>query len=214
MLPGGFDRFAAKGHGFYMLDAWTGKKYWEAYGATGMDFSFAALPALAAWGTSEVAASGQLNRGFFDTAVIGDTGGSLWVARFNEIALMAVNGNGESLATNWGVGRTFRQADGDDPGNTHTYKMQNRLPFFAMPSLGRMTDSGYLRAFIGSGDRGNSNDQYLGACTGGNMLACGKQSAATMAQRDPDIGISTLRRGSDRYDETAHATLTAAGTIS
>jgi hypothetical protein len=213
MLPGGYDRFAAKGHGFWMLDAWTGTKYWEAWGATGMDFSFAATPAMVAWGTREVAPTGLLNNGFFDTAVLADVGGTVWVARFNDPPTFAVNANGENLITNWGVGRAFRSFDADDSGSTHVYKMQNRLPFFTMPSLGRMPDSGLLRAFLGSGDRGNIDDQFLGSCSGGNMLACGKQAAVTMAQRDQDIGVSTLRGGSESYDGTVNANLTVGGTV-
>ena len=213
MLPGGYDRYGTSGHGFWMLDAYTGQKYWEAWGLAGEDFPFGAPPALVNWGTSTAASLGLLNNGFFDTAVIGDLGGQLWTARFNALPTFAANSNGETLATNWSAARSFRQSDGDDTGTGPTYKMQNRLPFFSMPSLGRMPDSGYLRAYLGSGARGNVSDQYLGECSPTNPLACGKQAAVTMIERDGDIGATTLRGGETSYSGTTAANLTVRGTI-
>jgi type IV pilus assembly protein PilY1 len=226
MLPGGYDRYGATGHGFWMIDAWTGTKYWEAWGTTlglaggttGMDFSFASLPSLVPWGTSEVASIGILNKGFFDTALVGDTGGTLWTARFNDIPTFASNSNGESLASNWYVARAFHEADADDNGlGTHVYNMQHRNPFFAMPSLGRMGDSGYLRAYLGAGDRGNIFDQYLGKCSQANMLSCGKQGAVTMAERDAEAGdqgtLTTMRGAGWTFRGSTNAQMTANGTL-
>lgn len=217
-LPGGYDRFGGKGHGVWIVDAYTGKKYWEAFGGSGaqrgMDFPFAAFPSLVAWGTNESAPSGILNKGFFDTMVIGDVGGQLWTARFNDIPTFANNANGDRLATNWTIARSFQQYKGDDlTSPAGTYVMKDRVPFFYMPSIGRMTDSGLMRAFVGAGDRGNIGDQFLGDCSGSNMLACGKQGVVTMAERDEDIGTSTLRGGAETFLGDVNATLTVSGTV-
>jgi type IV pilus assembly protein PilY1 len=215
-LPGGYDHYGIAGHGLWMLNAWTGQKVWEAWGQAGQDFSYGGLPSLANWGTSESQGLGSLpNNGFFDTMVIADTGGTLWAGRMNDVGTYAssANANGETLVGNWALARAFRQADADDTGNTHTYKMQNRVPFFGMPSLGRMADSGFLRAFIGSGDRGNVADQYLGTCSSSNLLACGKQGVVAMNERDRDLGASTVRGAFVSYDGTANVGLTVGGTL-
>ena len=187
LLPGGYDPYGVVGKKIYLLDAYTGAKLFQTNDVTGIkqDFSFAALPAAVPWGgdkDKELLPGSSYNNGFFDTAIYGDTGGQVWVMRFNDVATFGANG----LVNNWFFGRGFRQFAGDDTGAS-PYKMQHRTQFFAMASAARL-DGGQLRAFLGSGDRANAAESGVGQCSIYNPLACGKQRCTfTLAE---NLGIN------------------------
>src|SRR5262249_30276691 len=106
LLPGGYDPYGVVGKGIYMLEAFTGQKIFQTTnnGSVTQDFAFAALPAPVAWGPSATLANG-FNKGFFDTAVVGDLGGQIWTLRFNDVG----QGFPGGLVNNWFLGRAFRQ---------------------------------------------------------------------------------------------------------
>jgi type IV pilus assembly protein PilY1 len=186
MLPGGYDPYGVAEKTVYMLDAYTGKKIFQTTnsGSIKQDFPFAALPAPLAWGTSVNPSTIDYNKGYFDTALIGDLGGQIWTIRFNDVG----QGYPAGLVNNWFLGRAFRQFSADDSGAAAgEYRMQHRNPFFQMAAV-TQTDQGYMRAFLGSGDRANMGEQGLGNCSLYNPLACGKQECKVMLATNASIG--------------------------
>ncbi|MGI5860651.1 MAG: hypothetical protein ACOX6T_01190 [Myxococcales bacterium] len=175
MLPGGYDPARIRGNQLYMLDAYTGEKLWEARMKAGttteeMKYPIVATPALVAWGASETTQNLDFNGGFFDTAIVGDLGGQVWVARFHEPGELGTNPYNSAdvrIMTNWHIARGFQEAKA---GNA-----LSRPPFFSMAAAIRMPHSGGLQAYLGSGDRFNLKNPTLGLCTIDNPLACARQ---------------------------------------
>lgn len=210
MLAGGWAPGLNRGRGIYMVDAYWGlvngredNLYWKAEfndEATGdkdgplsdMTGSIASPVAMADYGAHDAVAQD----GFFDTAVVGDTIGQIWVARFytpGKIGTAATGTLGnESLAspqatnasvyitrgspgvvTNWSAGRAFEM---DKNANvTSGYKdIKNVQSFFYLPSLAIDPSSLSLRAFIGSGNRYALLEPYSGLCRYDNPMACAK----------------------------------------
>lgn len=190
MLSGGWAPFLDKGRGLYMVDAWHAKVnsrednlWWKAEyepGATGNDapraamtHSFAAPVAMVDYGQDF---SPRLD-GYFDTLIAGDTAGQLWVARMANPGTLA-----SGLIANWPVARAFEQdryatssVAVTDPVATLTAKSTlNIYPFFYLPSAALQSDTGALRAFIGTGNRYAILDDGPGVCRFDNPLACSK----------------------------------------
>ena len=181
MLPGGFDPARVRGNQLYMIDAYTGDKIWEARMKSGttaeMKYPIVATPALVAWGASETTQNLDFNGGFFDTAIVGDLGGQVWVARFHvpgELGANPYNAKDVPIVTNWFVARGFEEAKA---GNA-----LSRPPFFSMAAAIRMPQSGGLQAYLGSGDRFNLKNPTLGLCTIDNPLACARQGFNVKAE--------------------------------
>ena len=211
MIPGGYDPYGVRGKNIYMLDAFTGAKVFEASGATGQDFPFAALPAAVAWGTANILADPNAtgyNKGYFDTAIVGDLGGQMWTMRFNDPG--HVSGS-TGLVDNWYWGRSFREYKADDTG-VSPYKMQHRTPIFQMASVARMNE-GTLRAFISTGDRTNMAEKALGQCSVYNPLACAKQNCVMTTAWNASLGGTESASGVSSYDGTAAARYTTSSTF-
>jgi len=193
LLNGGYDStMQGRGNGLVMVDVWRGgnggdpgKPLWSVWGgggtitttantATGtttasvtgnMAFSFAATPGMSAFGsTTTFSASQELaNDGFFDTATIGDVGGQIWTARFND-----------PNPANWAMASAFTVSDAGTTGTS--INVCARQPFFHVTSnivTSQKTDQGHLRMAVGSGDRFNIRDTTGGGtCSPTNLLAC------------------------------------------
>jgi hypothetical protein len=213
LLPGGYDAYGVAGKSVYMLDAYTGQKIFQTQdnGTVKQAFPFAALPAAVAWGTDVSSLSPTYNKGFFDTAIVADIGGQIWTLRFNDVG----QGYPAGMVNNWFFGRSFKQFKGDDSGaGVGEYRMQHRNPIFQMAAVGR-TDTGYMRAFLGTGDRQNMADPGLGSCSLYNPLACGKQKCVmTLSTKASMAGSNPLSSGSSSFKGDLAATYTSASSNS
>ena len=209
LLPGGYDPYGVRGKSVYMLDAYTGAKLYEATGATGQDFPFTAMPSAIAWGTSAISATPAYNKGYFDTAVIGDLGGQVWTMRFNDPGHVNTT---SGLVDNWLWARSFRQYKGDDSG-TSPYKMQHRVPIFQMASVARMNE-GTLRAYFSTGDRANMSDKGLGQCSIYNPAACGKQNCVMTYAWNASVGGNSSASGISSYNGAVNGTYSTSSSFS
>lgn len=204
-LPGGYDPYGIAGKNVYLLDAYSGQKIWEMASGTGtarMDFPFAAMPTLVAWGKTLTEMPPTYNLGYWDSLVVGDLGGQVWTARLNDV--------GQNIpVTNWYAGRAFREHKAEDLGAAvGEYHMQHRTPIFQMASLARMA-TGELRAFVGTGDRANMAESDLGDCSLYNTLACAKRQCTVVTATNTAIGATAGPSGLSSYKGDAAATYTS-----
>lgn len=175
MTGGGFDPNLQRGRGLYMIDAWTGVDVWRFEKRNIVDTSdprYQIMPIAA-----PVAMVDADSDGLFDTAVVGDVGGQVWVARFAEPGL---DKDGDGRPDNWYAGRAFIQNKG---GN-----LSQRTPFFQRAGIAKLPN-GPLRAYLGSGSRDQVKDVGGGVCGLSNLLACIRKDCSV------DVDTSTLRVG-------------------
>jgi type IV pilus assembly protein PilY1 len=181
-LNGGADPTQQRGQGLSLVDVWTGDALKTfGFGAAladsddplkEMKFSFAGAVALYGWGSTDSSPNMNFNGYFFDTAVAGDTGGNLWAFRFND-----------ADPSKWTAARFL------SPGAN----VSARQPFYEMPAL-FATDTGWLRAVIGSGDRFALHEPGVAPCTAGNPMACvraGCKVALASHEHGYDFGSSS-----------------------
>ncbi|QSQ20085.1 hypothetical protein JY651_33080 [Pyxidicoccus parkwayensis] len=154
-LNGGYSADLTRGRGLYVLDAWTGQKLWT-FGSDAM-MPVAAAPALVDVGKALDIKTDQ--DGFFDTVVVGDLGGQVWTLR-----LHAPGDDTSGMVSNWFGARTFELARGQ-PAHQKT-------PFFNIASNTLQPETGWLRTYLGSGDRQHLRDTEGDACGPDNLLAC------------------------------------------
>jgi type IV pilus assembly protein PilY1 len=192
MLSGGWSPALEKGHGFFMVDAFNGtvngrsdNLIWKmardstANGhrtepMSNMDYSIVAPVALVDYGENGKA----VPDGFFDTAVVGDTGGVVWLARFFQAGEVDTTTH---LVTNWSGARVLemdrdKSAGGNDddgrPGKNK--KTTQSWPFHYLLSAARQPGSNRLRVFGGTGNRYALLEQNAGTCRFDNMESCSK----------------------------------------
>ncbi|EPX57795.1 hypothetical protein D187_004674 [Cystobacter fuscus DSM 2262] len=174
VLNGGFSPDLSRGRGVYMLDAWTGEQLWsvEAHpgGADSSDYAkminkmqpVVAAPALVDIGKGE-----NLQRdmdGFFDTMIVGDMGGQVWTFRFHEPGDVD---NSTGLVKNWFGARSLEVQREDALVNGH-----QKAPFFQVAATVLQPDTGWLRSFMGTGDRQHLRTSPGSDCNADDLLAC------------------------------------------
>lgn len=212
MLSGGWEPGMQRGRGVYMVDAFWGvvngredNLYWKAeldVAATSdqnaplaaMSGSFAGPVAMVDYGGNT---SQAVQDGFFDTAVVGDTVGQLWVARFftpghitnAAVDVVAVASN-EAMGTlttkvpyltraspgeveNWKMARAFEMDKYAAVSGEHK-DIRNVQPFFYLPSVAIEPATKAMRALIGTGNRYALLEDYSGNCRFDNLMACAK----------------------------------------
>ncbi|MFN0064315.1 MAG: hypothetical protein ACKVPX_17540 [Myxococcaceae bacterium] len=185
-VSGGWEPSLDKGRGIYVLDAWDSKVnsrndnlLWKmAYdpaavsnqnGAKSkMTHSIAAPVALVDYSGNE----GELARsdGFFDTAIVGDTHGQLWLARMSRPGRINAT---SKLIENWAGGRFFEQ------GGTAT-NMRLKHPFFYTTTAVISPTNDALRVLVGTGNRYAIQDLDAGACRFDNPQACSRNGCGTV----------------------------------
>lgn len=199
-LSGGWSPGLERGRGIYIVDAWRGQVggrrdnlWWKfEYDNTASvstpahwaRFSVPAPVALVDYGPDNLPAQDS----FFDTAVWGDTGGQVWVARMQDPAVF--DQSGTHLVTNWSAARSLEMdrdgiatattsydADGgveatDDPADPKSFL--NKQPFYYLPSVAMQPGSNRMRVFVGSGNRYALLEKKAGMCRFDNMAACSK----------------------------------------
>ncbi|MGI5862068.1 MAG: hypothetical protein ACOX6T_08415 [Myxococcales bacterium] len=192
-LNGGYSNDLLRGRGVYLVDIWTGERLWSFVaemedsnsnsgggnsggggGGGGRSYEssvrdmlapVAAAPAMLDVGAMQSIKADQ--DGFFDTVVVGDLGGQVWVFRMYEPGNKPADGE----ITNWFGARALEidRAD-DDKGSDR--KLGQKTPFFNIASNTIQTETGWLRTFLGTGDKQNIRDKETSACGLDNLLAC------------------------------------------
>lgn len=182
-LQGGYDPNLNKGRGVYVLDVWSGKllfkRQYEPSQSNSLSLKF---PVAAPIGLIDYGGQGASQDGFFDTAIVADTGGQVHVLRFYE---PGQDTNGDGLMDNWRMARTFEQ------GGSTDLDLKERNSFFFLPSNSIDPMTGQLRTFLGTGDRYNIRDTNAGECRVDNPYACGKYACTWQSTLTLDTGNRT-----------------------
>ena len=191
-LNGGHNAFNTRGRAAAMVDVFTGKPLFKAaYNplsadpadpALQMRFGFAATAALVDYGTGNSFAQD----GFFDTAIIGDEGGQIWTFRFGDAGIADPT---TGLMTNWTFGRAY------EPNKSAPNDTRYHLPFYTVASATVETDNGWLRAYMGTGDRAHIRSQGGGDCRPDDPMSC-ISAGCTVSS------TLTLDNGSAHYTST------------
>ncbi len=172
-LSGGFDPQYLRGRGVHMVDVWTGVELFdfsypgnpsaaEGDPRLALRFPIAAPVGMIPWGRNAKRAQNETNDRFFDTATFGDTGGQLWVVRFNAPGTLGADGK----VDNWHGARVFQM------GGAQSCRFCGGQPFFQVTANMPLPSNLALRVFAGTGDRYNLLDTYGGKCGPDNIRAC------------------------------------------
>ncbi len=198
MVGGGWSPALDRGRGLYMLDVWNGKVNgrsdnllwkWEFDPSDAADrtssqrwltHSVVAPVAMADYGDGAV----FRRDGFFDTAVVGDTAGQLWTARFSRPGRFDPD---TRLMNNWSAARGFeqdrdqaQQASDEDGTSSRAFSTLRRGPFLVITSLAVQNETNALRAMVGSGNRYALLEPGPGTCRFDNPEACSRRGCSTV----------------------------------
>ncbi len=171
LLNGGYSADLSRGRGVYMLDVWTGRKLWSAEALPGVstgdvwkdEVLSQMRPIAAAAALVDIGRADTVQKdldGFFDTLVVGDLGGQVWTFRFHEPGVLGADGQ----VTNWFGARSLEMAR---EGKAH-----KKQPFFHMASNVRQPETGWLRTFVGTGDRQHLRSKEGTNCGPDDLMAC------------------------------------------
>ncbi len=193
---GGYDRSLSRGRGLAMVDVKTGETLWSFFHGDGgarsehLRHPFAASVAMMDIG-GELSSKpdGDL---LFDTATVADYGGQVWTVRFWEPGERATDGR----VTNWFAARAFQvRASGRDTV---------RPSFSYMTSNTVQPDTGYLRTFVGTGDRYNLAESGGTTCRLSNPLGCAQLGCRASQTVTVERGGSTAWSSTTTYDNYAY----------
>ncbi len=198
MLNGGHDSTLVRGRGVWMLDVWSGQILWSltnddlqtggkndlGHGAKASLFPVASSIGLVDVGLANLP-EGDTD-GFFDTATFGDMGGNLWIARFENDPANPANRYGirdpsTGRVTNWYVSRTFEEQRRADDSQA----IAGRSPFFFMTGNTLDIDRGYLRTFLGTGNRDRLLDSQQ-TCSADNVFGCCQAGCTVVSSTTTD----------------------------
>ncbi|WNG24010.1 hypothetical protein F0U62_08230 [Cystobacter fuscus] len=173
VLNGGYSPDLSRGRGVYMVDAWSGVKLWSAEARPGVASTpYATMlntmqPVAASASLVDIGKGEGLQRdldGFFDTMIVGDMGGQVWTFRFkNPGEVDSTTGQ----VKNWFGARSLEVQRDDTTVNGH-----QKAPFFHVASTVLQPDTGWLRSFIGTGDRQHLRTTPGEDCSADDLLAC------------------------------------------
>ena len=167
-LNGGHSPYMNRGRLAALLDVYSGAplflaKYDTASTASqqskAMRFGFPATGALVDYGTG----NSFTPDGFFDTGVMSDEGGQIWAFRFG------VPGHIDSTTQrvdNWTFGRAY------EPNTSASDDSRYHQPIYTIAATTVQEDTGWLRAFVGSGDRAHVRSQNGGDCRPDDPMSC------------------------------------------
>jgi type IV pilus assembly protein PilY1 len=163
-LGGGFDENLLVGAGFYILDAWTGQ---QVFRAARVDATSSSDPRGSMFPVA--ATPGLLDKdgdGLFDTLLVGDVGGQLWVAG---LQVPGLDANGDGIFDNWFAARAFIEFKGQ--------ALYKRSPFFQEASAA-ILPAGDIRVYLGSGNRDQIKDPNGTDCQLSDILGCVRDDCA------------------------------------
>ncbi|MFY0564405.1 hypothetical protein ACN28E_11190 [Archangium lansingense] len=192
VLNGGFSPDLSRGRGVYMVDSWSGEMLWSAEAhptsasATAYEqvlnqmMPVAASPALVDIGKAE---NIQLDLdGFFDTLVVGDMGGQVWTFRFKEPGKL----DGSGKVTNWFGARSLEMAR-EEGATAGPVNLHQKAPFYHVASNVLQPETGWLRSFLGTGDRQHMRTTPGADCGPDDLLACIRLQCDVEAQFVADV---------------------------
>jgi type IV pilus assembly protein PilY1 len=216
-LQGGYDTNYSRGQGLYVLDMGSGNMLWKAYfdrsqtpsaaNPTGSPVNkYLRYPISAPIGAVDFGrGDGRLDQdGYFDTALVGDSGGQLWVLRMFapgertiDPSASSSNESSAKLVSNWYLARAFQQ-DGTEVTDVSTEPGVGTLqsttnlatinPIHSIVEAAYQTETGALRAYFGTGDRYNLRDPRAGTCRVDNPMACAKYGCEWKSDLTLDYG--------------------------
>jgi len=181
-LSGGFDPQYTKGRGVHMVDVATGEEVFDFSQPPGpasdcdagddprchLNYPVAATVGMMMWGKEANFLSAAAVDGYFDTATFGDTGGQMWVLRFNDPGIIDA---GTGRVKNWFGARVFQHGlTAATPACGLEYC--GGQPFFYITSNLPLQANGLYRTLAGTGDRYNLLDPVGGTCGPDNIRAC------------------------------------------
>jgi type IV pilus assembly protein PilY1 len=183
-----------------MVDMKTGETLWSFFHGDGSERSehlrhpFAASVAMMDLG-------GQLGSKpdgdlLFDTATVADYGGQVWTVRFWEPGKRSPGGRVE----NWFAARAFQvKAPSEDTVRpTFSYMTSNTV----------QADTGYLRTFVGTGDRFNLAESGGTTCRLSNPLGCAQLGCRASQTVTVERGGSTAWSSTTTYADYAYTSST------
>jgi len=157
-VGGGWDPALFRGRSINMIDVWTGAAVYafarrDSTGTTDPRNNLYPIAAPVALIDSE-------QDSLFDSLVVGDTGGQVWVVN---MAAPGRDTSGDGFADNWYGARTFVEFKNQS--------MSMRSPFFFAAAVAKL-DTGQIRVLLGSGNREGMFDGNGGTCSIDNLWAC------------------------------------------
>ena len=197
VLNGGHDAFMNRGHAVAMVDVYTGKEIFKAlYNSTTsvdgtlpldqMRFAFPSTAALVDYGNGNSYAPDT----FFDTAVFGDEGGQLWTLRFGEPgscpSKKCGDGTANGLASNWAFGRSYENGRSTTGANSDS--ADTHQPIYSVAAMTVQPETGWLRAYVGTGDRAHIRSSGGGDCRPDDLMTCVAAGCGVTAKLDIDNG--------------------------
>ncbi|HEX8823819.1 MAG TPA: hypothetical protein VF794_28120 [Archangium sp.] len=179
VLNGGFSADLSRGRGLYMVDAWSGQKLWSAEARPAATSSGNAyqdtlnhmMPIVASAAMMDIGKAENVQRdldGFFDTLTVGDLGGQMWTFRFFEPGERA---SADAPVTNWFGARSLEMARQDTDKNGPV-NLWEKAPFTNIASNVLQPETGWLRTFVGTGDRQHLRTSPGSDCGPDDLLAC------------------------------------------
>ncbi|HLL06828.1 MAG TPA: pilus assembly protein PilY [Myxococcaceae bacterium] len=200
-LNGGYDQTQSRGRGMAIVDLKTGHTLWSFFHGDGQSRSQhlrypigAGLSLLDIGSGTHIARDADL---LMDSATVGDYGGQLWMLRLWKPGTWdAATGR----IDNWFAARAFRV---ENP-STSTDPENVRGPFTYMTTNTLQPETGYLRTFVGTGDKENLLDKGS-VCRLSNPRACAAQGCQTRRSITVERGGSTVWSSSANYQNFHYA---------
>jgi type IV pilus assembly protein PilY1 len=180
-LNGGYDQYQLRGRGLAFVDLATGHTVWSFFHGDGQPRSeHLRYPIVAGFGPLDINNANVPRQEadlLWDTATVGDYGGQLWTLRFMH------PGNWNPVTervTNWQAARAFRVSNMLPMSGKTTDPEAMRAPFSYMTNDVIQPEKGWLRTFLGTGDRENLLEKGT-VCRLGNRRACAVQGCKANA---------------------------------
>jgi type IV pilus assembly protein PilY1 len=200
-LNGGYDPSMTRGRGMAIVDIKSGHTLWSFFhgdGSTRSDklrYPIAAGISVMDYGRADSPHGGDY---LSDTGTVGDYGGQLWTLRFWKPGTWD---SSRKRVDNWYAARAFRVAN---LGGQTTDPEALRAPITYMTLNTQQQDNGFVRSFVGTGDRENLMDKGT-ICRLSNPRACAVQGFDVNNTLTVRRGGSTTFVGGANYSNYRYA---------
>ncbi|WP_224361588.1 pilus assembly protein [Hyalangium versicolor] len=202
-LNGGFDQTLTRGRGMAVVDIRTGHTLWSYFYKDGKGRSdHLRYPIAAGVVPMDVGlADNPSGDGDFlwDTAQVGDYGGQLWTVRFWDPGTW--NSSTKQM-DNWFAARAFRVANlSGKSGDAEAI----RAPFTYMALVTRQPETGYIRTFMGTGDKETLMDKGS-VCRLSTPGSCAAQGCGVNNTLTVERGGTMFYKSSTNFQNYHHVT--------
>ncbi len=181
MLNGGFSPDLSRGRGLYMVDVWSGKKLWSTEarpnsvpsGNPYQEVMNQMMPIVASPALVDIGKAESVQRdmdGLWDTMVVGDLGGQMWTFRFFEPGERDTDA---MPVKNWFGARSLEMSR-DDTSVNGPRNLFQKAPFTNIASNVLQPETGWLRSFVGTGDKQHLRTTVGTDCGPDDLLACAR----------------------------------------